>query len=133
MKDLMTAIYTKFSALPNNTFYTSINGRLYFSILPQDVTYPCASYHLVTDTHSYTFREKFEEALIQINLFSKSSSSTEVTTMYENLKDLFDWCTLSVTGYRFFKMSRDFAILEWDPDTQIWMYIVQYRIFLQES
>jgi len=50
----------------------------------------------VTGSPDKTFTEHYTDTLIQFSLFSASSGATEITTMYKDLKALFDECALTI-------------------------------------
>ena len=133
MKALFDAIYTRFST--TNTFNTSVGGRMYFMEAPQGATFPYAVYFPVSATTDWTFNDTidFEEYLIQFSIFSRDESAIEIANCYEYLKDLYDFCVLSVTGYTHIHMHRELAIMTRDPDEKIWKYNVDYNVLLEEN
>jgi hypothetical protein len=95
VKALTTAIYSKAAS---SDFMSYIGSRLFKSRVPTGTEYPNAAYMVITDVPERTFSERYENYELQFSLFSTKSSSTEVETMYNYLKALYDECALSITG-----------------------------------
>ena len=95
MLNLLTSIYGKFSG---SALSTSLGGRIYLDQAPDGCEYPYCVYFVVSGVPSRTFTEHYTETLIQFSLFSASSSATEITGMYADLKSLFDECSMTITG-----------------------------------
>ena len=136
MTELSTAIMTKFNATSgdpavNNTFYTSIGGRLYNTQAPQAAIFPFAVFTEISDLYEFTFTTSFENILFQFALFSTEESVQEVENMFSYCKTLFDWCTLSPSGYTHLYMRRESSHLTKD-DRPAWMRIVEYRIMCED-
>ena len=127
MKVLFDAIYAKFIATPHNDFYTDIGGRMYMTRAIQTAVYPYATYHLISDIPDYIFVNDYENCLIQFSIFD----TNEVEKYFTDLKTLYDWCTLSVTGYNHIYMKRENSRLL--HDGVAWCRSVDYRIFLEKA
>lgn len=137
MKDLFTAIYSKGIAA-GSSFKTAISGRLYLHEAPQNTKWPYAIYSLVNDSHDWSFKTDYEYATVDFNLYSDSTGgATEITGLYEKLKELYDDCNLTVSNHTFLKMRRENAWLTKLPDIipnkTIWQYTVQYEILIRKS
>jgi len=136
MKALQTAIYTKVTALVgglHNSFYNDITGRFYYGYAPQDATFPYCIYHIVNTNYDFMFVEEFEDVIVQFNICSQSPSSSEIGTILSDLQSLFDWCTLTITGYTSVSVERIFSSADWYDEEGVWEMIVQYRILLKKS
>jgi len=138
MDDLFTAIYTRFSTTPYSSFYNGVNGELHLEEASSSATMPYAVYNMVSSVHDWTFTSDFEETVFDFNLFSDSTGgATEITQLYEKLKDQFDDCVLTVSGYTHLKMRRENAYLSVDseaiPNKRIWQYTVQFRNLIQKN
>ena len=138
MIDLYTGLYSRFATAPHSSFYNAVGGRCFFGqIAPTSTPYPYAECNIVADTHDFTWTSDFEDTVIDFNLFSDSSGGPlEVNQMYEKLKDQFDDCSLTVTGYSHLRMRRESA---WDqthpdaiPNKTIFQYTVQYRSLIRK-
>lgn len=95
MTNLITAIVSKTA---NSALSTSVGGRIYLDQAQQEAEFPYIVFFVVSDTPNYTFKFDHEEVLIQFSIFSTSQSASEISTIYNNLKSLFDDCALTITG-----------------------------------
>ena len=86
MQALLDALQLKFT---DSALWNQVGGRIYFEVSElQDV--PRVIYHIVNSTSDDTYTESYDDVLVQVDLFSaKSAGSTEINTMYSNLKSLF--------------------------------------------
>ena len=136
MNELRTAIYNKSQEASN--FKTSIGGRFYFDKAPQGTkstpaTYPYVVAHEVVDDYEFTFQEDFERVRVQFNIYSNCNSASESGTIFGYLKDVFDWGTLSVSGYMFKKSERIFSRQFWDETKDQYVYVVDYNFLIQKN
>jgi len=134
MNEVLTAIYNRVVAEPHNNFYNAISGRYYSYEAPQNSTFPYAVAHTLPETYAdWTFQadQQFDEILIQFDLYSDTRSASEVGTVYNHLKALFDWCSLTISGYTHLFMKREFAVRERLPEEGVWRYTVQYRVMVE--
>jgi hypothetical protein len=125
MKDVIKAIYDKFSAA--NDFNTAIGGRFYLNSAPQAVSKPYSVFQLITNTASYNFTSTFDDSEIQIDIIDDNNTS-DVLDIADKCMALFDDCELTVSGYQFMKMERDFNMLIEDPEEEIQRYTIQYTV-----
>ncbi len=95
MKDLITAIDTK---LTGSALSTNVGGRVFFGLAPQGAEYPYIVILNIPDAPMRIWGDIFENFQIQFSLFSISESVAEISTMYENLKVLFDETALTIAG-----------------------------------
>ena len=126
---LLTGIFTKFNVA--NTFKTAVGGRLFTRYSPQNTPFPYAVLDIVTGIGDWNFTQEFDDVDIQFNLYSKSTSETEIGTLYSTLRALYDDCALTVTGYTHLFMQYDQYWSLSNPDENIRQYTVQYNILLQ--
>jgi len=105
MKNLMTAIYTKFNA--TNDLNTAIGGRLYYKRAPDEKEFPYIVYDIVSDVPDWTFTDTYENVTIQFDIFAIAGvSSGQTEDIYTALKSLYDDCSLSVASNTFLYMWR---------------------------
>ena len=126
------AIYTSANnsyGLAGNDLKNILSG-MFFEKAPQGQTYPYGVYHLTSNRPNWTYTEDMRNFIIDFNLYDNSSSSTNINSAYEELKKLYDWTTLSVTGWSSIYMKRELDNLTRDND--IWNYFVQYRLEIQK-
>jgi hypothetical protein len=136
IKDLTTALMTKFTATwggDHNTLYNLTNGQMFKERALQEATPPYVVYHIISDVPEWNFCSDFEKVRIQFNLYSNEESSTEIENLYAALQSLFDWTTLTVTGWKHIWMKRELARLSRDPEDDDWFYTVDYEIYLEET
>ena len=126
---LLTGIFTKFNVA--NTFKTAVGGRLFTRYSPQNTPFPYAVLDIVTGIGDWNFTQEFDDVDIQFNLYSKSTSETEIGTLYSTLRALYDDCALTVTGYAHLFMQYNQYWSLSNPDENIRQYTVQYSILLQ--
>lgn len=106
MNNLLTSILSKITTGPSS-FYTDISGRVYLDRAPDDVVFPYCIILIISDIPDNVFDKEGEEVTIQFSLFSESSSIAELSTMYTDLKTLFDDVKLTVTSNTMFIMQRE--------------------------
>ena len=95
MNNILTAIYGKFTG---SALLSDVGGRIYLDRAPDNCEFPYVVYSIVSAVPEKTFTEHYTNTLIQFSLFSSSSGATEITTMYNDLKTLFDECSLTITS-----------------------------------
>lgn len=128
MKQLFQGIWSKYNA--GGDFKTNTSSRLYLHEAPQGTSLPYAVYFMVDGDHDWDFDEQhnYEEYLLQFNIFA--DDRLEVNNLFTNCKSMFDWTTLTVTGYTFLFMRREGSrMLRADDD--VWQYVVEYRVMVQ--
>jgi hypothetical protein len=128
MKALLKGIYDKY--LTANTFRTVV-PRFHLNNAPQSSSKPYAIFQLITNVADYNFTSTFDEAEIQIDIIA-SNVSSNILDYADYCMDLFDDCTLTVTGYQFIKMERDWNALIEDPEEEIQRYTIQYTVWLRK-
>lgn len=136
MKNLLTGIYSKYSETTlgvHNSLYTALIGGLHLTIAPQPTVYPYGVYMLVGTSADWTFTEDLPEAMIQFSLFDSARSASTLMTIAGYLKDLYHWCSLSVTGYTSLSVHCDMEQLMRGEDDTIWQYVADYRVRLEKA
>jgi len=132
MQNLLNGLYSKFTGSTGaGSLHADLGGRLYFDEARQNSAYPYGVYYLISDVPSWTFDADFEEYLIQFNLFDDDSSSADVNTAQLALMTLYDWTTLTSSGYTNIYMQREFSNLTREED--VWNYMTQYRVFMEKN
>ena len=95
MNALLTAVYGKTSS---SALSTAVNGRIYYDRAPDGCEFPYVVFSVISSVPDWMFTERFEDTLIQFDLFSLSEDSAEIANMYADLKALFDDCSLTITS-----------------------------------
>lgn len=142
MKNFYTALMTKFNSTTggsHNSFYTAIGGRLYQGMAPDLVTYPYGVFTHVVNTQDDMFGKKIDDVVLQLSIFSKSSSSVEVHDAMTYAKAFLDDCAFTITGSTLICFYRLNDGLEKEelvttPGTQtIWHFHVDYMAILERN
>ncbi len=135
MNPLFQAIYNKYNNSTGHGAYTSIAGRFFHNVAPQESTFPYVVYFSVTDVDELNFTDEIEDFIIQFNIFSENNSSLEKGQILENFKSLWDNCNLTVTDWRHIQFQRS-LVLENNDFTQappIQGYSVQYDVLIEKQ
>jgi len=133
MNDLFKSIYAHYAADPLAAALTD----LYFTEAPPNAVFPYAVFSLVTDMANWTFTESFENCLVQFNIFSDTSSATEIGELFVLLKgdvaagEGFDFFELVLDNFDTVSMEREMSNLV--RVEKVWQYNVTYRCVLQYS
>lgn len=122
---ILTGIFTKFSG---SALSTALGARMYSRYAPQGTAFPYATVDISSLISDWTFTEDIEDADVLFNLYSKSTSETEITGLLNNLISLYDDCTLTVTGYTPLFMQRDITRSLSNPEYGIRQYSVIYNL-----
>lgn len=130
MKALFDAIMTKSTG---STFITACTGGLHREYAPQKKVMPYAVMHLVTGYPKDTFKEYIEYYKVQFNIYSDAAAATTIDDIASKLMTLYDWCTLTITGYTHIYMRRVLQTCFWDGDNQNWQYTIHYEIEMQKT
>ena len=135
MNALQQAIYNKYNASTGHGAYTSVSGRFYLNVAPQGITFPYVVYFEVTDVDDLYFCEELQEHRIQFDCFSQDNSALEAGQIYENLKSLFDNCSLTVTDWRHIGFQRDLTIPNNDFTQKPFIhgYSIQYNVLIEKA
>lgn len=100
--NLATAIMTKFGATTggsNNSFYTAVNGRLFYGRAPEGAEYPYSIFMIPDHGTDRTFTEDYRDLLVQFNHYSdKPLDHTECGLVACYCEALFDCVSLTITG-----------------------------------
>ena len=62
------------------------------------------------EDYDFEFTERFEETVVQFDYFSNNQSPDECDDGAADVKTMFDFATLAVTGDTFLRMVRSFSI-----------------------
>ena len=128
MKALIEGISTLY--LTVNDFRTAV-PRFHLNNAPQSSSKPYAILSLITNVADYNFTSTFDESEIQIDIIA-SNVSSDILDYADKCMALFDDCTLTVAGYQFIKMERDWNSLIEDPEEEIQRYTIQYTVWLRK-
>jgi len=130
MKDVLKAIYDQ--AVAEDNFMDALSDQFYLNSAPQSIDKPYAVFQLITNAADYNFTSTFDVSEIQIDIIDVNTSSNILTLADKCMTD-FDDCTLTVAGYQFLRMERDWNSLTEDPTEEIQRYTVQYSIWTRKD
>lgn len=129
MKPLSEAIYSTFSANPTGSLYLAVEGQLYkFEADRKLASAPYITYQFISDKTEDLLREEFEDVLVQFDIISEEESSDEIEDIYDLLKEMYDWCELSISGKNFVFMRRELTTFMRDLENNYWQYSITYRV-----
>ena len=100
-KDERTGLMTLFNATPggvHNSFWTSINGRLFYKKAPSGTSLldgPYAIFQVVSDNSDDTFSEKNRDAIIQFSIFSGEATDGDFD---DKLDTMLNGVSFTITG-----------------------------------
>lgn len=118
---------------------TDVGGRIYLDQAPDGAEFPYIVIFIVSNVPEKTFSEDYENTLIQFSLFSASSSATEITTMYTDLKALFDECSMEIISNTLIWFRRENLttmvddITVADATVSVKHYAVDYSLIVQKT
>jgi len=127
MQVLFTGLWNKYNS---NAALKAVVSGMYLTEAPQTATMPYITYHLISNIADWTYTEDMENSLIQFSVFDNNNSSTTILDIFEKLKTCYDWKALTVVGYNFIYLKREFNVLT--KENGIWKMDVQYRIEVQK-
>jgi len=133
MKVFFDAIKALYDGSGGATLRASNTGGLWRERVPQKHSYPFIVMHHISGGHMDTFKENLETMTIQFNAYDDSSNDDKIDTIGTALMSLFDWCTLSITGYSAIVCERVFNQSFHNDEEDVWQYVIQYRIIAQKS
>jgi hypothetical protein len=103
MNNLLQAIMTKCSG---SALSAGVGGRIFLDVAPDGTELPYVVLEIAGSAPQDTFTDAIEGVLIRFSLFSASPGATEITGIYANMKALFDYCTMTITGSTHIEMVR---------------------------
>lgn len=136
MNELFKSIYNNFTAIieaVHNDFYIGLDGRLYYGQAPQGCVSPYAVFFGVSSVQMDTFSEKIDEASIQFNIYSNLRSFTEVGTLQQECRDLYDLAAIEVPGNKDVILTRSMSIPPWKESENVWISTIEFEAFVQED
>jgi hypothetical protein len=137
MKELAKAICSRFSSDPMSTSFTGI----YNTLAPETSVFPYLVFSFISQTTDWTFTERFEDLLVQFDIYSDQVSPVQVTDLYNLLigdskaQQGFDFAEFSVNDYVLLWFTRESSSLQrWEIEgKRVWNYTVTYRVKLEKT
>jgi len=133
LDNLTNSLWNKFSEISggeHNEFYTAVGGQMYDTQAPEVATFPYAVYSIISDVPDWTFSTYFDDVRVQFDLFSKENSAVEIDGIYTKLINLWDWCTLTISGNTHLWMRRELTrrFKESEVQASYFHYTIDYFI-----
>lgn len=138
LTEIKTAIYD-FLFIQNNDFKTALIGGLHYvenpEKNPKDVKYPYAIYLFVTGTYERDSGSKFENPIVQIDIYDNQSNADRVSNAGELLDARFDDSESSIvmTNYYVLGVDRISPPRETKTFMRRWKHSRDYKIQLQKK
>ena len=125
MKALLQAVYGKWD----------LATPLFLHAAPQGQSKPYAVYLLVSDVPDYTFDSQSDVYRIQFSVFSESGSATEALDILTDIEELYNDCSMTITGRQFVKMERVSSQLlkDFEDARTYWHVIVEYQVWMHKQ
>jgi len=127
MQVLFQGLWNKYNG---NAALKAVVSGMYLTEAPQGTAYPYIVYHKIDGRPDYTYTEDMENVIIQFNIYDDNNSSTTINDIYTKLTALYDWCSLTISGWDSIYMKRELDNLTKEND--VWNYFVQYRLEIQK-
>ena len=126
-----TGIYKFFTTNNTSAFYIALGGRLYYDEMSESPLYPYCVFKMFDEIRDWTFDLDFEDIAVQFDYFDTTADGCDTGLI--NLKSLFDYAALSITGWTTLKMERELIIPSYkiEPD-DIWEGKARYSILIQK-
>jgi len=130
---IRTAIWNKFIADDSAALTDALDStRFYYKEADQDIDIPYCIFHIFNEIYDFTFDLDFEEVLIQFDYYATSASDCD--TGITDIKSMFDYAALTITGYTCLRMERTMVMnSSKDQPDDIWHGIVRYELLIQKT
>jgi len=129
MKEVYKAVFSEFKKEPHSDFYNNLNGQLYSGKVPTGTELPYATFTVISNVADHTFNNTGEKVEIQLDIYA--ITTTQALTLFENCKEVFDNCELSVAGFTAHPLTRSLSLPQTEEEYS--RYIVQYSLKLDLS
>ncbi len=119
----------------NTVTWKVFNSKTYQVKAPQRATVPYVTFGLLTESPMGDFDsfEAVENLTFWVNCFSDKSTA-DLMEIADEVMDVLDSISLTVTGYTSMKCVREFiSSLTWDSETGIYQVSLRYRVWLDKT
>jgi hypothetical protein len=135
IKQIADGITSKFTG---SALATAIGGRLYRDEAMQGVAFPFCVFHIIDSQNVDTFSEKGEYYRIQFNIWHKytttmTNAKASLDTLESNLRSLYDWATLTISGWTNTAMRFSGSRPAFSEDDDVVGVIVEYETYIFKS
>lgn len=128
-----TGIWTLFKASAAAPLYLDLSGaRFYYSEAPEQPALPYCVFNVYDEIYDFTFDLEFEDVLVQFDYYG--STADECDDGVADIKTMFDYCSLTISGYTCLRMERELVInpAKVQP-ADIWVATIRYGLLMQKS
>jgi len=130
MKQLFTSLYGYYKSRPE--LVTAITD-FYLESAPAEAVFPYVVCKLVSSTMDHTYTEKFENYLIQLDIYEDSNSPKRSAELWDLLIQALDFWTGVIENYILISTIREgTSMSQWEVEgKKVWDVTLNYRILLQ--
>jgi hypothetical protein len=138
LTEIKTAIYD-FLYIQANAFKTALPGGLHYvendEKKPQNIVYPYGVYSFVTGTYERDTGTKFENPIVQIDIYDNQSNADRASDVGEKLDARFDDSESSITMTNYYVLGVDRISPPRETKTFMrrWHHSRDYKIQLQKK
>ena len=133
MESVFEGINSIFIAAPDSDFYKSVGGRLYTEEAPEVVEKP---YCVVTDmggTEEPGFCFTISSAAVVFALYDELQSAERILQIGRELRDLFEYQTISGSPYSIIGMVQTGTQLVRHAEVNMWEYLIGFDVTLDNE
>lgn len=132
MGAIRTGIYSYYTARTTDPLYLDVGTRFYYNDAPEQETVPYCVFHVFTEIPDWTFDLSFENAYVQFDYIG--STANECDDGIADIKTMFDYAELTISGYSSLKLERDMVYNASRVFPQdVWKGSVRYTLLIQEN
>ena len=132
-KYIFKAIIDKFNT--SAELMAALDGGMFLLEYPQQYNdkdiYPYCIFFPVSDVTEYTFTEVADNVVIQFSIYDNSDGAASIMDAGDILKSVYDFASLTVTGYNHICMMQEFSDLY--KEDGFWHYVITYRLEIQKA
>ena len=132
-KHIFKAIMDKYNA--SAELVAALDGGMHLFRHPQQHNqpdiYPYCVFFPVSSVAEYTFTEEADNNLVQFSIYDDSDGASSIMDAGDILKSVYDFATLTVTGYDHICMMREYS--ELFKEDGFWHYVITYRLEIQKA
>lgn len=129
MTEFEVGVWSQFNN--NVALKLQLTGGFHNTEVAQNAVMPFGVFQLISDVPKLTFAEDQESILLQVKLFSRKKSPSELNRMFDALKNTFDFAVLTMTDYTSVSCKRVGAIKTKIED--VWQYTVSYLVLIERN
>lgn len=133
-KYIWKGIFDKYKA--SSTLMAALPGKMWLINQPQEKVeqrdiYPYCVVIPVAAVKDYTFTEAADDLSVQFSIYDDSDTVATINDAADALKAVFDFATLTVTGYNHICMVQQYS--ELFHDDGYWHQVITYQLIIQKT